>query len=98
MNIITYLSSLVGDIRGVVGVVGLKNTSRPSPRARPSTGWSGLNIGLVGALVFVLRGLDFTKCCNCCPTVLGNSETESNDSVKECSVSEIAEKIHWYQK
>lgn len=33
-----YLSSLVGDIRGVVGVVGRKNTSRPSPRAKPSTG------------------------------------------------------------
>lgn len=33
-----YLSSLVGDIRGVVGVVGLKKTSRPSPRARPSIG------------------------------------------------------------
>lgn len=76
-------------MRGVVGVVGRKNTSRPSPRANEPLGISLLNIGLDGARVFVLRGRDLTRCCNCCPAVCGNSDIESNDSVNECSFSDI---------
>lgn len=62
---IIYLSSLVGDISGVVGVVGLKNTSSPSPKPKDPRGTSVRNIGRDGARVFVLRGRDFTRCCSC---------------------------------
>lgn len=85
----TNLSSDDGETRGVVGVMdpGLKNVSKPS--SSPSC---GLIVGLVGARVLALFGRPLTKCCNCCPTPVGNSDTESKDSVtidtkRECKVS-----------
>lgn len=75
----------MGETRGVaVGVAdpGLKKVSSPSPRSAVTPPESGRSIGLVGALVLALLGRPFTKCCNCCPTDVGSSATESSDSEK----------------
>ena len=79
-----YLSSELGDIRGVVveGVVepGLKNVSRVPESSFSS--WERI-WDRVGARVFVLFGLALAKCCSCWFELLGNSDTESNDSEKD---------------
>lgn len=71
----TYLSSEVGEIRGVVGVRP-KNVSTVSS----SSGVGVRRVGLEGARVFARRGRSFTRWCSRC-AVGGSSLTESSDSV-----------------